>query len=156
MLPRARRWEPRQVVNYEYDPVSAVTLWKSIKAIESQIQYVETEIADSGAADDVPFLTNIIGEAEYQEYDLSYYDPFMGNLCAVGQFIDLPIVATPDGPGGSDLAITLALHKPHQEPCFNLLPPKSTLISFASPQCQIVTSQSLESGANAFNGILII
>jgi hypothetical protein len=75
----------------------------------------------------------------------------LGNLCTVGQFVSLPIVETPDGPRGSDLAITLALHKPHQEPCFDLLAPKSTLISFPSPICQIATLP-LNSGTEEFEG----
>jgi hypothetical protein len=109
------------------------------------------EYPECGASDIIPLLGDIMAEAVSQDNDLSYYDPFMGNLCTEGQFVSLPIVATPDGPRGSDLAITLALHKPHQEPCFDLLAPKSTLISFPSPIGQIATLP-WNSGTEEFEG----
>ncbi|KAG0246146.1 hypothetical protein B0O80DRAFT_57448 [Mortierella sp. GBAus27b] len=135
MLPRVRQWEPIPLRKFEALPTMSLNA-----ALKSQIRYLETEFADSGGVDTIPLISNLIVEDIIQNEDLAYYDPFMGNLCAVGQFVGLPVIATPDGPGGSDLAITLAMPKPHQEPCFNFLAPKSALLSFPSPICQIATT----------------
>ncbi|KAF9940518.1 TATA box-binding protein-associated factor RNA polymerase I subunit C [Mortierella alpina] len=75
----------------------------------------------------------------YSDYRLEYHDPFVGNVCAVGSFINLPVIATPAGPTGADLDIVLIHHKANQEPPFNMLAPKSALMSFPSPICQIAT-----------------
>ncbi|KAF9115013.1 hypothetical protein BGX27_009232 [Mortierella sp. AM989] len=88
---------------------------------------------------DVSLLHEIIAESGYEDYKLSYYDPFVGNLCAVGRFMDLPIVVTPEGRTGADLSISLVLHKPQLQPPFNFLAPKSTLISFVSAINQVTT-----------------
>lgn len=112
---------------------------------------METEFPSSGANDDVRTLVRLLADDHGLEHDLSFYDPFMGNLCAVGQFLGLPIVATPSGSGASQLAITIAAHRPLQEPCFNLLAPKSTLVEPLSPIYQIATLP-MNSGMGEFEG----
>jgi hypothetical protein len=113
---------------------------------------MESEFPSSGANDDVRTLAQLLSEDHSQEHDLSFYNPFMGNLCAVGQFFGLPIVATPSGPGASQLAITIAAHRPLQEPCFNLLAPKSSLINPLSTIYQVATLP-MNSGMGEFEGI---
>lgn len=78
-----------------------------------------------------------LAEDAYEDFALSIYDPFQGNVCAVGSFIGLPVVATPSGPTGSDLSIILVGHKPKLQPPFALIRPKSALMSFLSPILQI-------------------
>ncbi|KAF9087921.1 hypothetical protein BGX23_007790 [Mortierella sp. AD031] len=82
-------------------------------------------------------VKDTLAESAYEDFALSVYDPYQGNVCAVGRFIGLPVVATPGGSTGTDLSIILVQHKPQQQPPFNLLRPKSTLLSFTSPILQI-------------------
>lgn len=78
-----------------------------------------------------------LAESSFEDFALSIYDPFQGNVCAASSFIGLPVVATPAGPTGSDLSIILVGHKPKQQPPFTLIRPKSTLKPFLSPILQI-------------------
>jgi hypothetical protein len=96
-----------------------------------------------------------LAEDAYENFALSIYDPFQGNVCAVGSFIGLPVVATPSGPTGTDLSIILVGHKPNQQPPFALIRPKSTLMSFISPILQI-TAPPLDPRNNADGTNLVI
>lgn len=78
-----------------------------------------------------------LAESSYDDFALSIYDPFQGNVCVASNFIGLPVVATPAGPTGSDLSIILVGHKPTEQPPFTLIRPKSTLQSLLSPILQI-------------------
>ncbi|KAF9348504.1 TATA box-binding protein-associated factor RNA polymerase I subunit C [Mortierella sp. NVP85] len=152
MLPRERQWEPKEVMQYDSEFTLA---WANTQQANAHARYMESEFPSSGANDDVRTLAQLLSEDHNQEHDLSFYNPFMGNLCAVGQFFGLPIVATPSGPGASQLAITIAAHRPLQEPCFNLLAPKSTLIAPLSPIYQIATLP-MNSGMGEFEEQVLV
>ncbi|KAG0280003.1 TATA box-binding protein-associated factor RNA polymerase I subunit C [Linnemannia exigua] len=101
-----------------------------------------------------PTIQDSLAENAYEDFILSIYDPFQGNVCAVANFVGLPVVAAPSGPRGSDLAIILVDHKPNQQPPFNLIRPKSTLLPFLSPILQIA-APSFDCGNKADEQILI-
>ncbi|KAG0377694.1 TATA box-binding protein-associated factor RNA polymerase I subunit C [Mortierella sp. AD032] len=138
MLPRERPWAPqpsgawrklrRQAGKENSFTSNNPALWQSIEFLSSnnpQEYLYNSAIQDS------------LAENAYEDFVLSIYDPFQGNACAVANFVGLPILATPSGPTGSDLAIILVDHKPNQQPPFNLIRPKSTLLPFLSPILQI-------------------
>ncbi|KAF9931861.1 TATA box-binding protein-associated factor RNA polymerase I subunit C [Linnemannia zychae] len=95
-----------------------------------------------------------LAESMYEDAVLSYYDPYQGNLCSVGNFAGLPVVVTPSGLTGSDLSVDLVNHKPYQQPPFTLIRPKSSLLSFLSPILQTALP-SLESKNKMDEQILI-
>ncbi|KAG0370837.1 hypothetical protein BGZ54_003559 [Gamsiella multidivaricata] len=105
----------------------------------ANVRYLESEMMGDETFTYIPLLEEIISESQYHEYSLSYYDPFVGNLCAAGMFVGVPVIAAPHGPRGADLAISLIQHKPKQQPPYNILAPRSALASFPSPICQIAT-----------------
>ncbi|KAI8596467.1 hypothetical protein EDD21DRAFT_2722 [Dissophora ornata] len=159
MLPRVRPWEPRLIEPWTQD--FPHVLKKGFEtainsSINNSIQYLEAVFTEDGLTNDVPLLYSIISESGYQDYSLSYYDPFMGNVCATGQFIGLPIVATPGGPTGADLAISLVSSRAHQQPPFGLLAPRSALVSFLSPICQIATPPSARSQSKEDDGRILV
>ncbi|KAG0009146.1 hypothetical protein BGZ80_002694, partial [Entomortierella chlamydospora] len=121
---------------------------------ESEIRFLESTF-EGDRITDVPLLYDIIAESGYEDYKLSFYDPFIGNLCATGRFVDLPIVVTPGGRTGAELSISLVLHKPQLQPPFNFLAPKSTLLSFASAINQIATPSSGSPAAEQEEQILV-
>ncbi|KAF9575575.1 TATA box-binding protein-associated factor RNA polymerase I subunit C [Mortierella alpina] len=135
MLPRVRPWVPRPVEPW---PQEEAVLSKPIETkLNIGLSHLRAAYTEDWFPEDLIFDT--VKEEGYTDYKLEYHDPFIGNLCAVGSFINLPVVATPAGPTGADLDIILIHHKPKQKPPFNLLAPKSTLITFPSPICQIAT-----------------
>ncbi|CAO3568245.1 unnamed protein product [Mortierella alpina] len=137
MLPRVRPWEPRPVERWPQETM----LSKPIEArLNSGLAHLRAAYKEEWFPEDLVFGT--AKEEGYRDYRLEYHDPFIGNVCAVGSFINLPVIATPAGPTGADLDIILIHHKQNQEPPFNMLAPKSTLISFSSPICQIATPPS--------------
>ncbi|KAF9178019.1 hypothetical protein BGZ50_008128 [Haplosporangium sp. Z 11] len=137
MLPRVRPYEPRSIESWPQEPFKSQLFMPVPKALRSDVPYLATAYMEDGMQGDI--LREALMDAGHEDYALSYYDPFMGNVCATGNYVGLPIVATPSGPTGSELAIALAQHKESQQPPLNLLAPKSTLIEFISPICQIAT-----------------
>ncbi|KAF8981574.1 hypothetical protein BGZ46_002556 [Entomortierella lignicola] len=138
ILPRTRPWEPKLISEWPQETRKMILGSGTNTMINNNIRFIESALVDDRLSD-VPLLYEIITESGYEDYKLSFYDPFIGNLCAVGRFVDLPIVVTPDGRTGADLSISLVLHKPQLKPPFNFLAPKSTLISFTSAINQIAT-----------------
>ncbi|KAF9961298.1 TATA box-binding protein-associated factor RNA polymerase I subunit C [Mortierella alpina] len=134
MLPRVRPWVPRPVESWPQETMFS----KPIEArLNTGLSHLRAAYTEDWFPEDLVFDT--VKEEGYRDYRLEYNDPFIGNVCAVGSFINLPVVATPAGPTGADLDIILIHHKPNQEPPFNMLAPKSALITFPSPICQIAT-----------------
>ncbi|KAF9288706.1 TATA box-binding protein-associated factor RNA polymerase I subunit C [Mortierella alpina] len=134
MLPRVRPWVPRPIENWPQEAI----LSKPIESrLNTGLSHLRAAYTEDWFPEDLVFDT--IKEEGYMDYRLEYHDPFIGNVCAVGSFINLPVIATPAGPTGADLDIILIHHKSNQEPPFNMLAPKSTLMTFSSPICQITT-----------------
>lgn len=67
-----------------------------------QIKFLSGVHVDDWFPEDL--VQEYLMESRYQDYSLSYYDPYQGNHCAVGTFAaGLPVVATPFGPTGAHL-----------------------------------------------------
>ncbi|KAF9107147.1 hypothetical protein BGX29_007208 [Mortierella sp. GBA35] len=140
MLPRERPWEPRPANNWRHQDWKynkEFSRFRSINPVltENMVYLNSSKQPSEWLPDSV--VKDTLAESAYEDFALSVYDPYQGNVCAVGRFIGLPVVATPGGSTGTDLSIILAQHKPQQQPPFNLLRPKSTLLSFTSPILQI-------------------
>ncbi|KAG0034036.1 hypothetical protein BGZ81_006377 [Podila clonocystis] len=133
MLPRQRKWEPVPL-----DRFSAHRSRQergSYKNINDSVRFIDAVFPDDPFPDDL--LVDILKEATKHEFELNQYDPYMGNVCATGQFLGLPVIATPTGSTAASLAITLVQHKPNQKPPYNLLAPRTDLINFPSAISQI-------------------
>ncbi|KAG0328826.1 hypothetical protein BG004_002458, partial [Podila humilis] len=99
------------------------------------IRFIETEFTEDPFPDTL--LRDILKNDSWDDFKHSQYDPCMGNVCATGQFLGLPVIATPSGPTAASLALTLVQRKPNQQPPYNLLAPRTDLIDFPSAICQI-------------------
>ncbi|KAG0331936.1 hypothetical protein BG000_010476, partial [Podila horticola] len=133
MLPRQRKWEPAPLDRFSAH--RSRQEWGSYKNIDDSVRFIDAVFPDDPFPDDL--LVDILKEATKHEFELNQYDPYMGNVCATGQYLGLPVVATPTGPTAASLAITLAQHKPNQKPPYNLLAPRTDLITFPSAISQI-------------------
>ncbi|KAF9302467.1 hypothetical protein BGZ74_005316 [Mortierella antarctica] len=133
MLPRQRRWEPVPL-----DRFSAHRSRQergSYKNIDDSVRFIDAVFPDDPFPDDL--LVDVLKEATKHDFELNQYDPYQGNVCVTGQYLGLPVIATPTGPTAASLAITLAQHKPNQKPPYNLLAPRTDLITFPSAISQI-------------------
>ncbi|KAI1319416.1 hypothetical protein EDD11_003993 [Mortierella claussenii] len=133
MLPRLRPWEPKLVQADKGYRDS----YHMQAAIRQSMLYIGSELHGDDINESV--LYDVMAESERQDYELSYYDPFMGNLCASGRFLDLPVIITPGGSSGADVSITLVSRKPQLQPPYRFIAPKTSLISFHSAICQLAT-----------------
>ncbi|KAG0254662.1 hypothetical protein BG011_005606 [Mortierella polycephala] len=154
MLPRVRPYEPRSIESWPQEPFKSQLFMPPPKSLRNDVPYLATAYMEDGMQGDI--LREALMDAGHEDYALSYYDPFMGNVCATGNYVGLPIVATPSGPTGSELSIALAQHKESQQPSLNLLAPKSTLIEFISPICQIATPPSGSTVASDDNEQILV
>ncbi|KAF9132855.1 TATA box-binding protein-associated factor RNA polymerase I subunit C [Mortierella sp. 14UC] len=139
MLSRERPWEPQQPGAWKKMRRQAggkATPFTSVNPEISQaMEYLGSNNPQEWLYD--TSMQDSLAESAYEDFVLSIYNPFQGNVCAVASFVGLPVIATPGGPTGSDLDITLVGHKPEQQPPFSLLRPKSSLLPFLSPILQI-------------------
>ncbi|GJJ69689.1 hypothetical protein EMPS_02037 [Entomortierella parvispora] len=137
MLPRARSYVPQMIENWPQEfKGSRLNRRHLAVSINDSIKFLSGAHVDDWFPEDL--VHEYLMESRYEDYALAFYDPYQGNHCAVGSFAaGLPVVATPYGPTGAHLAISLVQHKRRQQPAFNLLAPKSPLIAFSSAICQI-------------------
>ncbi|KAG0044610.1 TATA box-binding protein-associated factor RNA polymerase I subunit C [Gryganskiella cystojenkinii] len=136
MLPRVRPYEPRPVEAWPQETSRAIDSAPMEATLNNSIRFLSSVHVNDWFPEDI--VHDVLAESSYQDFNLAYYDPYQGNHCAVGYFAGgLPVVATPYGPTGADLAISLAQHKPKLQPPVNLLAPKSSLVSFSSAICQV-------------------
>ncbi|KAG0070376.1 TATA box-binding protein-associated factor RNA polymerase I subunit C [Linnemannia elongata] len=155
MLSRERPWEPQPPqswVRMRKANAKSVPLSSVHPEINQDMSYLAANNPHDWFFDTA--MQEGLAESSFEDFALSIYDPFQGNVCAASSFIGLPVVATPAGPTGSDLSIILVGHKPKQQPPFTLIRPKSTLKPFLSPILQIA-APPLSSKDKADEQILI-
>ncbi|KAF9150551.1 TATA box-binding protein-associated factor RNA polymerase I subunit C [Linnemannia schmuckeri] len=151
MLSRERPWEPRPPQGWAIMRRAAETKSVQLNSVHAEMSrgmsYLTANNPHEWFHDTA--MQEGLAESAYEDFALSIYDPFQGNVCAASSFIGLPVIATPSGPTGSDLSIILVGHKPKQQPPFALIRPKSTLLPFLSPILQIATPPlSFKNGAD--------
>ncbi|KAF9146514.1 TATA box-binding protein-associated factor RNA polymerase I subunit C [Mortierella sp. GBA39] len=152
MLSRERPWEPRPPQGWAYMKKADAKSAPLSSEINQGISYLMANNPHEWFFDTA--MQEGLAESSYDDFALSVYDPFQGNVCTTSNFIGLPVVATPTGPTGSDLSIILVGHKPKEQPPFTLIRPKSTLKQFLSPILQIA-APPLSSKDKADEQILI-
>ncbi|KAF9421318.1 hypothetical protein BGZ94_008868 [Podila epigama] len=106
MLPRQRAWEPAHLGQFSVDSVTLAKSRRTTKAhFDSYISFLDTIVPEDPMPKDL--LEELLNESQQEDFDQSQYDPYQGNLCAVGSYLGLPVFATPSGPTGASLELLL-------------------------------------------------
>ncbi|KFH72734.1 hypothetical protein MVEG_03023 [Podila verticillata NRRL 6337] len=99
MLPRQRKWEPAPLDRFSAQ--RSRIEWGSYKNIDDSVRFIDAVFPDDPFPEDL--LVDVLKEATKHEFELNQYDPYMGNVCATGQYLGLPVIATPAGPTAASL-----------------------------------------------------